>query len=80
MINKYMEDVIPRLDAAEFVDRYAWFASRFPKQVFQNRNLNDIIQHHVQDWGPNWLLSSKNSLLRRGVSQRTKLGDKYMKL
>ena len=33
VIKQYMQEVIPRLEAADFVDRYAWFASRFATQV-----------------------------------------------
>ena len=33
VINKFMEDVLPKLEAADHVDRYAWFASRFATQV-----------------------------------------------
>ena len=32
-IQQYMKDVLPRLEAVDFVDRYAWFASRFATQV-----------------------------------------------
>ena len=34
VIKQYMREVIPRLEAAHFVERYAWFASRFATQVF----------------------------------------------
>jgi len=63
-IQQYMKDVLPRLEAADFVDRYAWFASRFA----------------TQDWGPNWLLSSENSLLVPHVSQKSGLGSYYMSI
>merc|ERR1712083_1106186 len=33
VIRQYMQEVIPRLEAADFVDRYAWFASGFATQV-----------------------------------------------
>ena len=32
-IKNFMEDVLPKLEAADYVDRYAWFASRFATQV-----------------------------------------------
>ena len=32
-IRRYMEELVPRLEAADYVDRYAWFASRFATQV-----------------------------------------------
>ena len=32
-IKQYMQEVLPRLEAADYVDRYAWFASRFATQV-----------------------------------------------
>merc|ERR1712013_469839 len=63
-IKQYMQEVLPRLEAADYVDRYAWFASRFA----------------TQDWGPNWLLSSENSLLVPHVSQKTGLGEYYMSI
>ena len=54
---------LPRLEAAEHVERYAWFASRFPSQGRP---------------GDNWHLSAKNSLLKPNLSQRTALGDLYI--
>ena len=32
-IQEFMKDVLPKLEAADHVDRYAWFASRFATQV-----------------------------------------------
>ena len=48
-IRRYMEELVPRLEAADYVDRYAWFASRFATQV---QYLNTAIDedHIPSDW------------------------------
>jgi len=61
-IKAFMAELLPRLEAADHVARYAWFATRFP----------------TQDWGQYWYLSSENSLLEANLSARTPLGDLYM--
>ena len=61
-IKAYMEDVIPMLEAADYVEKYAWFASRFAT--------------HVNAEGG--FLSGKNSLLELNKSKKTELGDLYM--
>ena len=80
-IKQYMQEVLPRLEAADYVDRYAWFASRFATQVpvlvFLISQLTSLF---LQDWGPNWLLSSENSLLVPHVSQKSGLGEYYMSI
>ena len=47
MIKQYMEEVIPRLESADYVDRYVWFASRFATQVrlyFLLSHINNIYE------------------------------------
>jgi len=64
-IQTFMRELLPRLEAADFVARYAWFASRFPTQGCE------------WPWS-SWCLSSENSLLEPNLSARTPLGDLYM--
>ena len=77
-IGAFMAELLPRLEAADHVARYAWFATRFPTQV---EKLTQPMVHHtffLQDWGQYWYLSSENSLLEANLSARTPLGDLYM--
>ena len=61
-IKAYMEKVVPMLEAADYVEKYAWFASRFP----------------TQDYGAGWFLSEENSLLKKNVAEKSSLGDLFM--
>jgi len=42
VINKFMEDVLPKLEAADHVDKYAWFASRFATQKWRGWLLSSL--------------------------------------
>ena len=75
-IQAFMAELLPRLEAADHVARYAWFATRFPTQV--KRPTQKRLTYHLQDWGQYWYLSSENSLLEPNLSERTPLGDLYM--
>jgi len=61
-IKTYMEKVVPMLESADYVEKYAWFASRFA----------------TQDYGAGWYLSGHNSLLEVNKSEKNVLGDLYM--
>ena len=75
-IEAFMAELLPRLEAADHVARYAWFATRFPTQV--ERPTQKRLTYLLQDWGQYWYLSSENSLLQPNLSARTPLGDLYM--
>ena len=75
-IQAFMAELLPRLEAADHVARYAWFATRFPTQV--EDHTPNWYKWLLQDSGHGWYLSSQNSLLEPNLSSRSPLGDLYM--
>ena len=62
VITAYVEEVLPRLEAANFIYRYSWFISRHtPKH---------------EETG-NWWMDSANGLLEYEASKLTAVGQAY---
>ena len=65
MTEKYIvQEIIPRLEAAEFVYKYSWFITRF--------NEKDISGY--------WYVDPKNALLMDASNELTELGKLYNSL
>jgi len=58
----YVEDILPKLEAAPYIWRYSWFITRFTP---------------TGDGEGNWWLNSKNSLLEYEASTLTSVGQAY---
>ena len=56
-----LQDIIPRLEAADFVYRYSWFITRY----------------NEKDSDGDWYLDAKNGLLKDDSSEMTEVGRLY---
>ena len=59
-----IQEIIPRLEAADYVERYSWFITRY----------ND------KDADGDWYLDAKNGLLKDDSSEMTEVGRLYNSL
>ena len=59
-----MKEIIPRLEAAEYVYRYSWFITRYNEKNFTG----------------DWYLDSVNSLFQTDSPELSKLGELYNSL
>ena len=57
----FVQEIIPRLEAAEFVYKYSWFITRYNEKNFTG----------------DWYLDSVNSLFQADSSQLSKVGQLY---
>ena len=62
--NNLFQEIIPRLEAADYVYRYSWFITRY----------ND------KDQDGDWFLDAKNGLLKDDSSEMTEVGRLYNSL
>jgi len=64
---EFMEDMLYRLEEADYIDRYAWFLARWPteKSIIGDETKKD------------WYLSSVNSLFKYNSSELTAVGRLY---
>ena len=60
-VNCFVQEIIPRLEAAEFVHKYSWFITRF--------NQKDI--------SGDWYVNPKNALLMEDIIELTEFGKLY---
>ena len=59
----YLQDIIPRLEAADYVYRYSWFITRYnDKKLMQQED---------------WFVDPINSLFLNGTSQLSEVGKLY---
>ena len=56
-----LQEIIPRLEAADFVYRYSWFITRY----------------NEKDSDGDWYLDAKNGLLKDDSSEMTEVGRLY---
>ena len=56
-----LQEIIPRLEAADFVYRYSWFITRY----------------NEKDSDGDWYLDAKNGLLKEDSSEMTEVGRLY---
>ena len=63
-LNCFVQEIIPRLEAAEFVHKYSWFITRF----------------NEKDISGDWYVDPKNALLMEDSNELTELGKIYNSL
>ena len=56
-----LQEIIPRLEAADFVYRYSWFITRY----------------NEKDSDGDWYLDAKNGLIKDDSSEMTEVGRLY---
>jgi len=63
-VSDFMKEIIPRLEAADFVYRYSWFITRYTEKNFTG----------------DWYLDSVNSLFEKDSPELSKIGQLYNSL
>ena len=58
------KDIIPRLEAADYIFRYSWFISRY----------------NEKDQDGDWYVDTKNGLLKENSTELTEVGRIYNSL
>ena len=66
-----MQEIVPRLEQADFVYRYSWFITRFKE---------NSAQQEVEDKEKDWFLDPVNSLLKPDSSELSQVGILYNSL
>ena len=65
------QEILPRLEQADFVFRYSWFITRFKE---------NSAQQEVEDQEDDWFLDPVNSLLKQDSSELSPVGILYNSL
>ena len=68
---KILQEIVPRLEQADFVYRYSWFITRFKE---------NLAQQEVEDQEDDWFLDPVNSLLKQDSSELSPVGILYNSL
>ena len=68
---KMCQEILPRLEQADFVFRYSWFITRFKE---------NSDQQEVEEQEDDWFLDPVNSLLRRDSAELSEVGILYNSL
>ena len=66
-----LQEIVPRLEEAEFVVGYSWFITRFKE---------NLAQQEVEDQEDDWFLDPVNSLLKQDSSELSPVGILYNSL